>query len=211
MPRIVSMLLIAFAIIAMTQTADARSNQSRRNAAHPEDRRQCLVLALYHEAGHESELSLWKHAWTIIWRVKRDDFPAELCDVVFSPWEFSAFNKGIRPLRNQKMLNRVERIVDQVLIKAFPDVYGGTTCAVWDNWTDNCVARVADMMRTPIGLTTHYAVADCAFLGRPGYHYIRTKAGDCVPRWSRHMKRVGSEPCALVKKRRCSVIWWKPT
>ena len=211
MPRIVSMLLIAIGIVGMIHTADARSSQSRRHVAHPEDRRQCLLLALYHEAGRESELSLWKHAWTIIWRVKRDDFPDDLCAVVFQPWEFSAFNKGIPPLLNEKITDKVERIVDQVLIKAFPDVYGGTACVEWDVWTNNCVARVADMIRTPIGVTTHYAVADCTFLGRPGYHYIRTAAGDCVPRWSRGMKRVGSEPCAMVKKRRCRVVWWTST
>ena len=56
----------------------------------------CLARNVYHEARGESDESIVKHAWTIVWRVKRDQFPDNLCAVIFQRGKFSAFNRGIR-------------------------------------------------------------------------------------------------------------------
>lgn len=175
----------------------------------PSDPRACLILALYHEAGHESEASLWKHAWTIAWRVKRDDFPNDICSVVFQPNEFSAFNDGIRPMESEKLRKRVSIIADRVLVKAFPDTYGGTECVEHDIYTDECVVTKSAMLPAAPPPIIYYAVADCYYHGRPGYRYVKLESGDCVPYWSLDMEPVAEEPCALVESRPCRVVFWK--
>jgi hypothetical protein len=199
---------LAFLILMTILAIPAQAKQANR-IPRPTDARECMVLALYHEARGESEQSIIKHAWTIVWRVKRDDFPDNVCAVVFQRGKFSAFNRGIRPMRKKADAARVARIADLVLKKAFPDVYGGSECLEQDDYTDRCVQTVADTIPTPVGVITHYAVADCKFLRKPGYRYVRTKSGRCVPRWALKMTQVASEPCAKVRRRSCDVVFWK--
>lgn len=197
-------LLILMTILAIP----AQAKQANR-IPKPTDARECLVLALYHEARGESAESITMHAWTIVWRVKRDDFPNNLCAVVFQRGKFSAFNRGVRPMRSKADAARVAKIADLVLKKAFPNVYGGNDCLERDRTTDRCAVTVADTIATPIGVTTHYAVADCIYLRKPGYRYVRTASGRCVPRWAVKMTQVAAEPCAKVRQRSCDVVFWK--
>lgn len=199
---------LMFLILLALMSVPAEARPTNRTT-QPTDARQCLILALYHEARGESDISIAKHAWAIVWRVKRDDFPNNLCSVVFQRNKFSAFNRGIRPMRSEKDRARVTKIADTVLTKAFPDVYGGTECVEFDQYTDKCAVTVADTIATPVGVITHYAVSDCRFLRKPGYRYVRTKSGRCVPRWALKMTQVASEPCAQVRRRRCNVVFWK--
>ncbi len=67
--------------------------QQANAASQPTDGRACMILALYHEARGESAESIAKHAWTVVWRVKRREFPNSLCAVIFQPGKFSAFNR----------------------------------------------------------------------------------------------------------------------
>lgn len=173
------------------------------------DARACLILGLYHEARGESDQSIRKHAWTIVWRVKMDKFPDNLCAVIFQHRKFSAFNRGIRPMRDQRDKARVTKIADKVLKKAFPDTYGGNECVNFDAKTKDCIVTVADTIAKPMDVATHYAVSDCQFLKKPGYRYVRTEEGRCVPRWSLKMTMVSAEPCAKVRRRACDVVFWK--
>lgn len=199
---------LLFLLLVATIAVPAQARQVKRSSK-PTDARQCLVLALYHEARGESTESIAKHAWTIVWRVKRDDFPNNLCAVVFQRGKFSAFNRGIPPMRRKMAVARVTKVADRVLKKAFPDVYGGNKCVEYDQYTDRCSVTVADTIPTPVGVVTHYAVADCAYLHKPGYRYVRTDSGDCVPRWAVSMTQVAAEPCAKIRGRSCAVVFWK--
>lgn len=202
MKRILSLILLTF----LTFSAEARQANP---ASQPTDGRACLILALYHEARGESDESITKHAWTMVWRVKRAEFPSNLCAVIFQRGKFSAFNRGIRPMRDQRDIARVTKIADIVLKKAFPGTYGGDKCVEFDIKTGKCAVTVADTLAKPAGVTTHYAVSDCQFLRRPGYRYVRTEKGRCVPRWSLKMTMVSVEPCAKVRRRTCEVVFWK--
>lgn len=199
-------LLLAVLLTFLTFSAEARQAKS---VAQPTDGRACLILALYHEARGESDKSIAKHAWTIVWRVKMDRFPDNLCAVIFQRGKFSAFNRGIRPMRDQRDKARVTKIADIVLKKAFPDIYGGNECVEIDAKTGDCAVTVADTIAKPAAVMTHYAVSDCKFLRKPGYRYVRTKEGRCVPRWSLKMTMVSAEPCAKVRRRACDVMFWK--
>ncbi|MHA1568502.1 MAG: cell wall hydrolase [Alphaproteobacteria bacterium] len=202
MKIILSLLLLAF----LTFPAEARQANP---ASQPMDGRACLILALYHEARGESAESIAKHAWTVVWRVKRDEFPNNLCAVIFQRGNFSAFNRGIRPMRDQRDKARVTKIADIVLKKAFPSTFGGDECLEFHIKTDICSVTVADTLAKPADVTTHYAVSDCQYLRKPGYNYVRTEEGRCVPRWSLKMTMVSAEPCAKVRRRACDVVFWK--
>ena len=191
-------------IIAVPSLANPSKSDYR-----PTDSRECLILALYHEARGESDESIIKHAWTIVWRVRRDDFPNSLCAVVFQRGKFSAFNRGIRPMQNKRDVARVTEIADTVLTKAFPDMYGGNRCVEHDMYTGGCTKTLADTIPAPSEVMTHYAVADCKYLKKPGYRYVRTKSGRCVPRWAVKMTVVAAEPCAHIRHRDCDVVFWK--
>ncbi len=197
------------ALLTLCLTGAGLSGGAATAAEKPTDPRECLILALYHEAGLESEASLWKHAWTIAWRVKRDDFPNDICSVVFEPNEFSAFNDGIRPMKSERVRKRVSRIADRVLLKAFPDAYGGTECVDHDIYTGACVVTKAATLPAAPPPIIYYAVADCYYHGRPGYKYVKLENGDCVPYWSVDMEPVAAEPCAMIDSRPCQVVFWK--
>ncbi len=199
-------ILLAILLTLLTFPAEARQAKS---VSQPIDARACLILALYHEARGESDESIVKHAWTIVWRVKMDQFPDNPCAVIFQRGKFSAFNRGIRPMRDQRDKARVTKIADIVLKKAFPDTYGGNECVEIDAKTGDCAVTVADTIAKPVAVMTHYAVSDCKFLRMPGYRYVRTKEGRCVPRWSLKMTMVSAEPCAKVLRRACDVMFWK--
>lgn len=199
---------LLFLILLSLLTVPAEARQAKM-VTQPTEGRACLILALYHEARGESDESIMKHAWTIVWRVKRDEFPDNLCAVVFQRRKFSAFNRGIRPMRDQRDRARVTKLADIVLKKAFPEAYGGNECVKIDTKTGDCTVTVADTIAKPVGVTTHYAVSDCRFLRKPGYRYVRTKEGRCVPRWSLKMTMVAAEPCAKVRRRACDVVFWK--
>ena len=202
MKIILSLLLLTFLTFPTTaQRANA--------ASQPTDGRACMILALYHEARGESVESIAKHAWTVVWRVKRREFPNSLCAVIFQPGKFSAFNRGIRPMRDLRDKARVTKIADIVLKKAFPEVYGGDKCVEFHAETGKCAVTVADTLAKPAPVTTHYAVSDCKYLRKPGYRYVRTAEGRCVPRWSLKMTMVSAEPCAKVRRRTCDVVFWK--
>lgn len=197
--------LASFALLFATGALAAGD----RAAGKPTNDRDCLILALYHEAKYESRESILKHAFTIVWRVKRNDYPNTVCNVVFQRFAFQPFNNGVPPIRDRKRRDEIAKIADQVLIKAFPSSFGGDRCMQRDIYTGTCIARKADLIKTPIDVATHYAVADCYFLGRSGYDYTKNKRGECVPRWSLKMVRVAEEPCALVKNRPCKIVFWK--
>jgi hypothetical protein len=192
-------------LFAGTAAAGSRGGQER-----PANGRDCLILALYHEARTESRESILKHAWIIVWRVKRNDYPNSICGVVFQPYAFQPFNNGRLPGMPDKAARaRVAAIADEVLTKAFPDAHGGAVCAERDIHTGTCIATRADFIKTPLSVATHYAVADCFFLGRRKYRYTRNKKGECVPRWSLKMNRIAAVPCARITKRPCKIIFWR--
>ena len=87
-----------------------------------------------------------------------------------------------------------------------PDLYGGTECVEYDTYTGVCTYTVADTIPTP-PIMTHYAEADCYYLGRKGYRYVK-RGGICQPRWATKMNKVTSVKCAAPKSRRCKTIFW---
>ena len=175
--------------------------------ARPTKERDCLVQLAYHEARSESEESIVKRIWTAVWRARRDDFRAStICEAVFAPGAYSAFLKGVPPMRDQVARARVSKIVDGQMPAILPDLYGGTDCVEFDEQTEKCVHTVADTIPVP-PVMTHYAEADCYFLGRKGYRYVR-RTGRCEPRWAARMQEVTSVKCASVKRRRCATVFW---
>lgn len=176
-------------------------------AARSTKQRDCLVQLAYHEARSESEESIVKRVWTAVWRARRDDFAADtICEAVFERGAFSAFLKGIPPMRDKTALARVGKIVDSQMPAILPDLYGGTECVEYDDNTGVCAYTVADTIPTP-PVMTHYAEADCYYLGRKGYRYVK-RGGICQPRWAVKMNKVTSVKCSSVKRRRCSTIFW---
>ena len=197
--------LLFLFVYSGTALAGARGSRER-----PVDGRQCMILALYHEARTESRQSILKHAWIIVYRVKRNDYPNSICGVVFQPYAFQPFNRGRLPgMPDAAARARVTAIADEVLTKAFPHMHGGAKCAERDIHTGACIATRADFIKTPLKIATHYAVADCFFLRRRMYRYTRNRRGECVPRWSLKMKRIAAVPCARIKKRPCKIIFWR--
>ena len=175
--------------------------------ARSSKQRDCLVQLAYHEARSESEESIVKRVWTAVWRARRDDFAADtICEAVFEPGAFSAFLKGIPPMRDKEALARIRKIVDLQMPAILPDLYGGTECVEYEAYTGACTYTVADTIPTP-PVMTHYAEADCYYLGRKGYRYVR-RAGICQPRWAAKMNKVTSVKCAAPKGRRCATIFW---
>lgn len=201
------LLLTGLALLAGVPNAGANS---RQNESRPTDPRHCLILALYHEAGTEPEATIIKHAYTIVWRVRRDDYPNSVCKVVFQKGAFQPFLNGVPPMKNARLRAKVTRVADAVLAKAFPDSYGGAKCIERDLHTGTCIARKADLLPAVMPVATHFAVADCYFSGRPGYDYVKNRRGECVPRWALKMVRVADAPCALISGRPCRIVFWRP-
>ncbi len=169
--------------------------------------RDCLVQLAYHEARSESRESIVKRVWTAVWRARRDDFAADtICEAVFKRGAFSAFLKGIPPMRDKVALARVSKIVDSQMPAILPDLYGGTKCVEYDHHTGVCAYTVADTIPTP-PVMTYYAEADCYYLGRKGYRYVK-RGGICQPRWAAKMNKVTSVKCATPRRRRCATIFW---
>jgi len=205
-------MLIAFLVLVAVTAGTAFDTEGsvRRSTDRPTDARECLILALYHEARHESRRSILKHAWTIVWRVKRDDFPNDLCSVIYQPFAFQPFNGGKIPrMTDDEARDRVAAIAEEVLVKAFPDSFGGNVCVERDIHTGACIATRADLLPAPMPVSTHFAVADCYFLGREGYGYTRNDKDECVPSWSLKMTRVADAPCSLVSNRPCRIVFWR--
>lgn len=200
-------LLTGLALLAGAASASANS---RQNDGRPTDPRQCLILALYHEAGSEPPATIAKHAYTIVWRVRRDDYPNTICKVIFQRGAFQPFLRGVPPMKNAVRKAKVTKVADAVLMKAFPDSYGGSKCVERDLHTGTCIARKADILPPIMPVATHFAVADCYFAGRAGYDYVRNKRNECVPRWSLKMVRVADAPCSLVSGRPCRIVFWRP-
>lgn len=173
----------------------------------PTKERDCLVQLAYHEARSESEESIVKRVWTAVWRARRDDFRAStICEAVFQPGAYSAFLKGVPPMRDKVARARVSKIVDGQMPAILPDLYGGTDCVELDEQTEKCVQTVADSIPVP-PVMTYYAEADCYYLGRKGYRYVK-RSSRCEPRWAARMQEITSVKCASVKRRRCDTVFW---
>jgi hypothetical protein len=169
--------------------------------------RDCLVQLAYHEARSETGESIVKRIWTAVWRARRDDFKANtICQAVFQRGAFSAFLKGVPPMKDKVALARVSKIVDSQMPAILPDLYGGTDCVEVDEETNKCAQTVADNIPVP-PVMTHYAEADCYYLGRRGYRYVK-RPGRCEPRWAAKMQEIASVKCAAVKRRRCATVFW---
>lgn len=196
--------------VACAAAASPAFANSRQNDGRPTDPRTCLILALYHEAGYETVKTIEKHAYTIVWRVRRDDYPNTICKVIFQKGAFQPFHNGVPPMKDAKIRAKVARVADRVLAKAFPDSFGGAKCVERDLHTGTCIARRADLMPAIMPVATHFAVADCYFVGKSGYDYVRNKRGECVPRWSLRMVRVTDAPCSLISGRPCRIVFWRP-
>lgn len=169
--------------------------------------RWCLIQLAYHEARSESDESIVKRIWTAVWRSRRDDFKANtICEAVFAYGAFSAFLKGIPPMRDKVALARVTRIVDEQLPAILPDSFGGRKCMERDLYTDRCVFTLADTVAVQ-PVMTHHAEADCTYLGRKGYNYVR-RNGRCEPRWAGKMVEVASIRCQMIRNRSCRTVFW---
>jgi hypothetical protein len=175
--------------------------------AKPERERWCLIQLAYHEARSESDDSIVKRIWTAVWRSRRDDFKANtICEAVFTYGAFSAFLKGIPPMRDKVALARVTRIVDEQMPAILPDSYGGRKCMERDLYTDRCVFTLADTVAVQ-PVMTHHAETDCRYLGLKGYNYVR-RNGRCEPRWARKMLEVAAVRCTMIKNRPCQTVFW---
>ncbi len=173
----------------------------------PMSQRDCLVRLAYHEARSESDDSIIKRVWTAVWRARRDDFKAStICEAVFQYGAFSAFLHGLPPMKNRAALRRVSKIVDGQMPAILPDLYNGTDCVETDMNTGKCVYTLADTIKKQ-PVMTHHAEADCYYLGRKGYKYVKRK-GRCEPNWAGKMAEVASAKCSVVKKRRCRTVFW---
>jgi hypothetical protein len=203
-------LVLIISGLAFLAGAPPAGANSRQIDSRPSDPRQCMILALYHEAGSESAATIVKHAYTIVWRVRRDDYPDTICKVVFQKGAFQPFLAGVPPMTDAAVRDKVARIADAVLAKAFPDSHGGSACIERDLHTGTCIARKADILPAVMPVATHFAVADCYFFGRKGYDYVRNGHNECVPRWSLKMVRVSDAPCSLVNDRPCRIVFWRP-
>ena len=169
--------------------------------------RDCLVRLAYHEARSETDESIIKRVWTAVWRARRDDFKAStICEAVFQYGAFSAFLRGLPPMKNKAALKRVSKIVDGQMPAILPDLYNGTDCVETDINTGKCVYTLADTIKKQ-PVMTHHAEADCYYLGRKGYKYVKRK-GRCEPNWAGKMAEVSSSKCAIVKKRTCRTVFW---
>lgn len=203
-------LLLLFFGLTLVAGASPASANSRQSDGRPTDPRRCLILALYHEAGHEPVKTIVKHAYTIVWRVRRDDYPNTICKVVFQKGAFQPFLNGVPPMKDAAVRAKVSRVADMVLAKAFPDSFGGAKCVERDLHTGACIARKADILPAAMPVATHFAIADCYFVGRSGYDYVRNGRDECVPRWSLKMVRVADAPCSQVTGRPCRIVFWRP-
>lgn len=173
----------------------------------PMSQRDCLVRLAYHEARSESDESIIKRVWTAVWRARRDDFKAStICEAVFQYGAFSAFLRGLPPMNNKAALRRVSKIVDGQMPAILPDLYHGTDCVETDMHTGRCVYTLADTIKKQ-PVMTHHAEADCYYLGRKGYKYVK-RNGRCEPNWAGKMAEVASAKCSIVKKRRCRTVFW---
>lgn len=173
----------------------------------PMSQRDCLVRLAYHEARSESDDSIIMRVWTAVWRARRDDFKAStICEAVFQYGAFSAFLRGLPPMKNKSALKRVSKIVDGQMPAILPDLYKGTDCVETDINTGKCVYTLADTIKKQ-PVMTHHAEADCYYLGRRGYKYVKRK-GRCEPNWAGKMAEVASAKCSIVKKRRCRTVFW---
>ncbi len=209
------LLLTANAIAKTNAPATAHRNLERSNQVlmigakpvQPLSQRDCLIRLAYHEARSETEQSIVKRVWTAVWRARRDDFKAStICEAVFQYGAFSAFLHGLPPMKDKVALARVSRIVDEQMPAILPDLYKGTECVETDMYTGKCVYTLADTIKKQ-PVMTHHAEADCYYLGRKGYDYIR-RLGRCEPRWAAKMTEISSAKCSVVKKRRCRTVFW---
>lgn len=175
---------------------------------HAARQRRCLIQLAYHEARSESDLSIIKRVWTAVYRARRPDFTARtICQAVFQHGAFSAFLKGIPPMRNRRALARMTRIVDSQMPAILPAHFGGSRCIVWEAGGVRCHLTVAGTIpQQPV--MTHHAEADCYYLGRKGYDYVR-RGNRCVPRWATRMVEVASTECTMIRNRPCTTVFWR--
>jgi len=205
------------AMAAGAEAAPALEQQARAEAplnivpppAEPRstEQRDCLIQLAYHEARSESRASIVKRIWTAVWRARRDDFDVDtICEAVFAPGAFSAFNRGVPKMVDKAALARVTEIVDSQMPAILPDLYRGTECVERDTYTGRCAVTAAATIPTP-PVMTHYAEVDCRYLGRKGYEYVKRQRS-CEPRWAARMTKVASAECKLVSSRRCATVFW---
>jgi len=219
--RAVAWIGIAFAAAILSQSANAAPPVTVHGKpgpaaqvimvgarpVQPMSQRDCLVRLAYHEARSESDESIIKRVWTAVWRARRDDFKAStICEAVFQYGAFSAFLRGLPPMKNRVALRRVSKIVDGQMPAILPDLYDGTKCVETDMYTGKCSYTLADTIKKQ-PVMTHHAEADCYYLGRKGYKYVKRK-GRCEPNWAGKMAEVSSSKCTFVKKRRCRTVFW---
>jgi hypothetical protein len=198
---------------AKLQRAKATKASFARLDAKAKRSRYCLIQLAYHEARSESRESIVKRLWTAVWRARRADFREHtICQAVFARYAFSAFNNGVPPMTNKAALKRVAAIVDSQLPAIMPEQFGGKRCVIYRADTDgtgeeSCIATRADIVpKQPV--ITHYAEADCYYLGKPGYNYVQ-RNGRCEPKWAVKMVEVAAVPCTLVRHRECTTVFWR--
>lgn len=104
----------------------------KANAASLRDEHHCLALSLYWEARGEGRRGMIAVGWTILNRVRSEDFPATPCAVVFQggerpPCEFSWWCDGRsdRP-REQHSWHRALVIAAELLLDPPPDPTDGS-------------------------------------------------------------------------------------
>jgi N-acetylmuramoyl-L-alanine amidase len=114
----------------------------------------CLMSAIFFEARDQTVSGMEMVAEVVMNRVEHPDFPDDVCDVVYSPSQFSFANNGYKSLYEyQEPLDREARVVAREVALAFLDGHrlGATsthyhTQAVAPRWRKHFVldGRVGD-------------------------------------------------------------------
>lgn len=101
----------------------------------------CLAAAVYFEARSEPLDAQAAVAAVVVERVESNLYPETVCGVVMQPKQFSAFNTGVRPVRDSKAWDRAMTVARQVLVdpEGVSPISGAThyhTVDVTPYWAD---------------------------------------------------------------------------
>jgi len=75
----------------------------------------CLALVIYFEARGEPLDGQAAVAGVVMERVESERYPDTICDVAFQRRQFSAFNRGVPPIRDQQAWDTSQAVAQAVL------------------------------------------------------------------------------------------------